>query len=260
MNADLIVSPLDIGKMIPYEDLIDKDTDVSLDIKMISISDLKALIRSIPNNKGEKVYVNSEINMGQVSQGAIYNYQTFAQVSKLIGLTGLALMFDHFDFAGICYAEACTIVLDGKDARYMAIYIAPIVETVTKEKVRVPLENLRRRAEHETHLKLESYDGNNNNQVNLQKLINEWERILKNPDITSVQVLRDGMHRISLSHIAGTSQHAIFLNGTHIELPSVPIKTNSVVRTLTKPEKREDRFLGLSEEGWTNEKLVGIDG
>ncbi len=259
IDADLVVSPIDISRLIDYKDLRDKNADISIKITSMPVTDLNALLVSIPNEKGEKVYSDAVITRYSITHDGIFNYQTFAQVSKMMSLENLTLLFQHNDFTGVNNAEACIINFRQGNTKLVGFYIPPIVEELPKEDIATPLENLRRRADRAPIFTLPSFDGAER-EIDLREVIKVWEDILRNPSISTMPVLRDGMHRVSNANRIGASQHGIMINGSHAMAPSTPIHTHFIFQTATKPEKREDRFLGLSDSGWVDEKFVGIDG
>ncbi|MDE1762363.1 MAG: hypothetical protein KGH78_04195, partial [Candidatus Micrarchaeota archaeon] len=91
--------------------------------------------------------------------------------------------------------------------------------------------------------------------------VNQTEQeIMRNSEIQTLQVLRDGMHRSTLTKASGTTIHTININGSEASATSVPLEHDSTVLTSGKPERREDRYLGFNPDSWLDFKGVGIDG
>lgn len=47
--------------------------------------------------------------------------------------------------------------------------------------------------------------------------------------------------------------------GTKIDT-GIPIRLRNVIFAREKPPRRQDRSLGLDEDGWTSLKEIGVDG
>ena len=260
-DTDGIIAPKDMGRMVSSKEGTPGMKAV------LKIGELRELIRSIPDNRGKKVYSKATIRTGEISQSLVLNYQTFAQGDKILSIYKLNNFFRHFDFAGMANAEACVLTCEGKRGKYAAIYVPPIIEYLPKETLQEPLDNLIRRAEHEESITLPTSEGNGT--IYLKDVVRDvTQEIMDNPEIKVVHALRDGTHRASLTNLAGTTLHVIEINGSMAMPPSVLRNTSDIIITTEKP-KLEDRFLGIRIEqgkpeaqavGWLNLKYVGIDG
>ncbi|MDE1873812.1 MAG: hypothetical protein KGI04_01685 [Candidatus Micrarchaeota archaeon] len=253
-----VVAPTDISRMASLENTEDREAGAQIELGAMRFSDLEAVLKSIPNKRGERVYEGSLISAGHMSHNSIFHYRAFANISSLLNLNGLSSLFERFDFSGIANSAASTISYKRGGDGYVALYIPPIVETITKDSVRVPLGNLRRRASENDKLALSDYSGATI--IDIGEVVRNWDSILENRKLTSVQVVRDGIHRMFLAHTLGAPQYVISVNGLSAEAPAVPVRKWEVIRTTTGTERIEDRYLGLNPDGWIDEPFVGIDG
>lgn len=252
-DANAVVSLVDINNKLQES----KETGcASLEFRKMPKADLESLLRSIPNGKGELVYATSMLASSYISHDSLLNYQTFVHLPGLLDINQLSQLFDSFSFSGVHNAAAYVAVYKDRGLRYVAFYVPPIVETVLKESVAIPLDNLRKQTDSE--VVLQAYDGHQS--IRLANVTGMWTGIMSNDAVKSVQVVRDGTHRLYLAHACGAPQYVITANGVLGDAPSVPVPTLMIAMTSSKPERKENRYLGLNEEGWTDEKFVGIDG
>ncbi len=259
-DSDAIVAPKDISGMVARAP---KDSQGRLEHGELKhnnmlMAELVDLIRDVTDMSGSKVYAEAQIKTGKVAQKNLYNYQTFVDLQKIGNLMTAPTFYSYFDFAGLKSIEACVLTYDDGDSKYTALYVPPIVEYMPKANVEVPLENLRRRAEKEDYAELPAFNGGGS-RIALKPVISAFEAILRNRNILVLPILRDGTHRAYITNTAGTSMHAIIINGSIAMAPSVPRETEEIILTNGKPERRTDRFLGLDESGWVDLKGVGID-
>jgi len=253
-GAEAIVSPRDISRLKDQETPQDRFHQIAM-----PRTELVDLIRSIRDPSGKEVYSGAQIEVGEISQSMLYNFQDFADIDKIASLFKFAKFPSHFDFSGISKMEACILTYRNNDTKYVALYVPSVVEYMPKKNLERPLENLRRRARFEEFVELPASDGTTG-RISLGYLVQRTEEILQNPNVHILPILRDGTHRAYLTNYAGTTLHAVMINGSVAMAPSVPIRTSEIVVTRGKPRERLDRFLGLDDSGWTDLKGVGIDG
>ncbi len=253
-DASAVVSTIDINRMQKGKEI----GDISLEIKKMPNADLESLVRSVPNKKGELVYASSMISSGYISHDSLLNYQTFIYVPKLLSLDQLSALFERFSFSGVHNSAAYIISYKDGHESYVAFYVPPLIETIPKGSVSISLNELSARARSAPELSVGTYNGDR--RINMENIVDAWNRIMANRAVMSVQVVRDGTHRLYLTHACGAPQYVVSINGVSGNAPSVPIPTQTMVMVDSKPDRKADRYLGLNEEGWTDEKFVGIDG
>jgi len=231
-----------------------------IDVSIIKTPDLIQMFRQVKDHRGIEVYRNAEIDVGDISQTLVRNYQTFVQLPKLGSIYQLNNFFMDY---GHSPSEAVFVRCMIGKKEYAAFYVPPIIEYQDKTKVEGPLARLKERAVKEPVVKLPGFDSNGD--LKLQPLIEEWETILAS-SVRSLPILKDGTHRSYSATLAGTPVRAIIINETASKMQSVPINTKTVVITQEKPKAREDRLLGMRRiepdrwEGWVDLASIGIDG
>ncbi len=236
-----------------------------VDLAMVKTQDFIDMLRQAMDHRDVMVYKDADISIDSVSHKSLRNYQTYASLRKI---GNIYMLNEFFADCGFTYSLAATDPLLARSeidgTRYAAFYVPPIVEYQKKEKILPPLERLEARAKHEPVLKLPGF--NNNGDLQLQAVIDDWKQILSSSQ-DSVRILKDGTHRCEATTLAGTPIRAIIINSTASLMQSVPIKTDKLVITTKKPDEREDRFLGVLRigidkfEGWIDlARAAGIDG
>jgi len=218
------------------------------------------IFQRITNNDGVHVYENTDIRTGRIEPKLVYHGQTFVQAEKIVGLSGLKRLFDHADNPGISKTPASIIQYENGRERYVALYFPVVLEVMEKSLIVPMLENLRKRSELNPLLNLPAFENGQSGVIDLRKLVRDTDEIIANDNIRTINMLRDGTHRSHTMNIAGTTMHAIMINGA-IAIPTgVPILPNEMVVTSSKPARMEDRYLGFDQSSWMNYKDLGIDG
>ncbi len=236
-----------------------------VDISMVRTQDFIDMLRQARDHRDVMVYKDAEIVIEPVLHYSLRNYQTYASLRKI---GNIFMLNEFFARCGFSFSLAqgdpllATCKVDG--IGYAAFYVPPIVEYQRKDNVLLPLERLEARAAKEPVLKLPGF--NNNGDLPLQAIIDDWKQILSGSQ-EFVRILKDGTHRCETTTLAGTPIRAIVINATASLMQSVPVRTDKLVITTKKPEAREDRYLGVVKigadkwEGWIDlARAAGIDG
>lgn len=250
-----VVSPRDISRMM------DAHNDPSrISILGMHMDELVNIFQRVQDAEGVNVYGKADIRTGRVSPDVIYHSQTFVQAEKIVGLGGLKRLFDHFDNPGIGKSPASIIVYEHEKVRYVALYFPVVVEYMNKSLIEPVLETLRVRAKCDPTLRLNAFGNGHKGTIALDRIVRETDALITNGEIHMIPMLRDGTHRSHNSNLAGTTMHAVIINGT-VALPTgVPIKPSEMIVTSDKPEDMGDRFLGYMPKSWMTYKDLGIDG
>ncbi|HIH50232.1 MAG: hypothetical protein ABSE71_00285 [Candidatus Micrarchaeaceae archaeon] len=240
-------------------------TKSKVDISMIRTNDFIDMLRQARDHRGVLVYKDAEIVIDSIWHKELRNYQTYASIRKIANIYMLNAFFSRCGFSfSLATADALLATCKVDGVGYGAFYVPPIVEYQKKEKILLPLRRLEARAVGEPILRLPGYNDNGN--VPLQAIIDDWKRILDSSQ-EFVRILKDGTHRCETATLAGTPIRAITINSTASLMQSVPVRTDNLVITSKKPEERADRFLGVLRigadkwEGWIDlARAAGIDG
>ena len=250
-GSTAIVSVKDIAVM-------ERNEGGKLNVEELNDGTFMRILRAAKTKKGVNVYGHAAIEQTKVPIQYAFVQQTFADVSKLAGLTALGSLLRASTGFGVHSAPALTLHYESGNGIYVAFYIPPIIELVPKQEFGRVLENVRTRILNNDELKFNPADGIP--PISLRTL---FERSKFNIDSSKVDVpvIVDGTHRVLAFGITGAQKEtysSVVIKDSERTASSLPIRLGDVLFTLTKPS-REDRFLGLNEEGWIQFKEVGID-
>jgi hypothetical protein len=252
-NATAIVSPRDISHLMGAN-------SAGISIEDMHRCDIENLFSRVQDSDGVHVYRNAKISDGRISPSMVYHGQTFVQADKIVGLGGLNRIFDHIINPGISKMGAKVMTYEGKDVKYVAIYLPVIVEYMSKELILPVLQNLKERIKTSPTVQLQSFENGRSGLVDFRRIAEETEELLGRSNIMMLPILRDGTHRSHTTNIAGTTMEAVIINGTGAIPTGIPIRPSEMVVTVEKPEKMEDRYPGYLKKSWMNYKDLGIDG
>ncbi len=254
-SSTAVVSPRDINH------LPDVHADpLRISIRAMHMEDLLNIFKKVTNLDGKRVYEQGDISTGRVSPSVIYHGQTFVQAEKIVGLGELKRLFEHFDNSGVSKTPASVITYRGDKESYVALYFPAIVEYMNKNSVEPLLANLRERVKTESTLRLNAFPNGSEGVLSLKKIVTETEALLDNSNVQIIPMLRDGTHRSHTTNVAGTTMHAIIINGSSALPTGLPIRPREMVVTSGKPKNKQDRFLGNVPQAWLNYQDFGIDG
>lgn len=254
-SAKAIIAPRDISKLMSTE-----PNPYHIEIRLMHNDNIERIFRKITDDTGDRVYEDAVIDTGRITPKLVYHGQTFAQAEKIVSIGGLQKLLDNCDSAGISKTPASVIEYNNGDEKYVALYFPAIVEKTDKELIIPILDNLRKRAKDQQYLKLDAFENGHSGLLDLRKLVSEAEKLIENKEVKVIEMLRDGAHRSHVTNTAGTTMHAIVINGARALPTGVPIKLRHMIVTNTKPQNMEDRYLGYAQRVWMNYKDFGIDG
>lgn len=217
------------------------------------------LIQRIQDAEGNYVYRNTIINSDRISPGHYLHSQTFVEAEKIVNMNGLTKLFDIITNPGLSKMAAQIIVYENGTEKYVALYLPAIVEVMDKSLILPVLGKLRERSEIEPTIKLDAFGNGRTGILDLKELVRKTDALISN-NTKSINVLRDGTHRSYLIKMAGTTIHSILINGAFAIPTGVPMDTNDLIVTNSKPKELEDRYLGFLPRSWMNYKDLGIDG
>jgi len=227
-------------------------------IEAMDYGTLATLLRSARNPKGAEIYKDARITQWTMQPKEMVGYQTFIEVNNIANIHSLSNFFREFGFLGIANAppSVLTYVIEGNT--YKAIYLPPIVENLPSERFVKALAASEARLERSEELEIRHVDGTHKS--TLREFVDDAKRMLGNPVKGGVSTVMDGTHRSTSASIVGAELNSIYIEGSTKIAPSIPIRLRNVIFAKEKPPNRQDRFLGLDEDGWTALKEIGVDG
>ncbi len=228
-------------------------------LEVIEESTLVGLLRSARNPKGLEIYSNANITQGVLEPIGMVGYQTFVELSNIANLHSLSNFFRGSGFRGISNAPPCILSYSIGGENYKAIYLPPIVEIMPKERFSKALSTAQARLDNNEELEIQSVD-EAAVKTTLKEFVQNARSMIENSVNGGIQEIVDGTHRATSASISGALINYVRIEGSTKVAPGIPINLRDVIFAKEKPLKRQDRFLGLDEEGWTSLKEIGVDG
>ena len=203
-------------------------------------SELIELLRLVKEGGEREVFSGAEIRFAPVDVQSTNSIQTFVNVKRLSSTPNANRFLGRLGL-DMNQSAAYAITIENGAGRYASIFLPPIVTNYKKSNFEAPLSNLKEMVRTGQGITLKGLEGDTN--LDIAALLNSFNAEMAGPGNT-IAVVLDGTHRAYVCYMANVPMNAIVIKGEDSPR-NIPIKFEDIVVALERPQKSEDRYLGV---------------